>query len=133
MSTNRWSKRWLTIAGVSAAFILVLYLLWGGTPNGWQGGEICAGLGVLLSAGALIFLRQMETVSIKTVAQRIQKEYPPEVQPQVFEIYQHLKVKELEGLFLKILDDAHGDVNQVRRFANIAESVGWQAFLENKW
>ena len=43
------------------------------------------------------------------------------------------RTKELEGLFLKILDDARGDVEQVKKLAALAESVGWKAFLENKW
>jgi hypothetical protein len=67
------------------------------------------------------------------VTRRVKAEYSAELQPQVFEIYEHLKLKELEGLFLKILDDSHGDVKKVRELVNLAENVGWKAFIENHW
>ena len=81
----------------------------------------------------MLYLKQMENVSERTVAQRIKAEYPSEIQPQVFGIYEHMKIKEFEGLFLKILDDSNGDVKKVEKLASIAESVGWRAFLENHW
>lgn len=90
-------------------------------------------LSLILVFGAIFYLRQMQSVSEKAVSQRIKAEYPTEVQPQVFEIYRHLKIKELEGLFLKILDDAKGDLGQVKKLASVAENVGWKAFLDNKW
>jgi len=67
------------------------------------------------------------------VTRRIKAEYSAELQPQVFEIYERLKLKELEGLFLKILDDSRGDVKKVRELASLVESVGWKAFIENHW
>ena len=82
---------------------------------------------------AMLYLRQLQSVSEKVVSQRIKAEYPPELQPYVFETYRHLKIKELEGLFLKILDDSKGDLEKVKKLASVAENVGWQAFLENKW
>ena len=90
-------------------------------------------LGLLLVIGAMLYLRQMQNISEKAVSQRIRAEYPSELQPKVFEIYRHLKSREIEGLFLKILDDSKGDLNQVKMLASVAENVGWQAFLENKW
>ncbi len=133
MNTSRRSTRLLVYVGIPIIAALLLYLVWGGVQTGWESGEICAGLGLLMAIGALLYLKRMENVSIRDVSQRIRKEYPPEVRSQVFEVYEHLKTKELDGLFAKILDDAHGDVNQVRKLASVAESVGWQAFLENKW
>jgi len=51
----------------------------------------------------------------------------------VYKVYQYLKIKENEGHFLKILDDAKGDADKVKKLASVVESVGWQAFLENHW
>jgi len=53
-------------------------------------------------------LWQMQINSEKTVSKNIKAEYPSELRPKVFEVYRHLKVKELDGLFLKILDDSKG-------------------------
>ena len=129
MNTSQWSKRLpIYVAGLGLSALLVFMLL---SSNG--SGEVCAGLGLLLAAGALLYLKQMENVTTKSVAQKIRTDYSPEIQPQVFEIYEHLRSKELEGLFLKILDDARGDVEQVKKLAALAESVGWKAFLGNKW
>ena len=90
-------------------------------------------LGLLLVLGAMLYLNQMQNTSEKEVSRRIKAEYPAELQPSVLEIYRHLKVKELEGLFLTILDDSMGDLNQVKKLASVAENVGWRAFLENRW
>lgn len=90
-------------------------------------------LGLLLVLGAMLYLKQMQNTSEKEVSRRIKAEYPAELQPSVFEIYRHLKVRELEGLFLTILDDSKGDLAQVRKLASVAENVGWGAFLETRW
>jgi hypothetical protein len=132
MITSSWSKKLPRYVGVPLAVALVLYLVWDGS-NGWGGSEIITGIGLVLVIGAIYYLKQMEEKSEKDITQRIKAEYPSEFQPQVFEIYEHLKIKELEGLFLKILDDANGDFNEVKKLAGIAESVGWRAFLENHW
>ena len=132
MNNSIWSRRLLKYVGFPLVAVLVLYIIWDGS-NGWGGAEIFTGIGLLLVAGAMIYLKQLENISEKNIAQRIRAEYPSESQPQVFKIYEHLKTKELEGLFLKMLDDAHGDLNEVKKFASIAESVGWKAFLENRW
>jgi hypothetical protein len=42
-------------------------------------------------------------------------------------------MKELEYLFAKVLDDAKGDMREVKKLAAVAESIGWKAFLENRW
>jgi len=76
--------------------------------NGWGGGGICAGIGLILVAGAMIYLKRLENISERNIDQRIKAEFSPEAQPQVLKIYEHLKIKELEGLFVKILDDAKG-------------------------
>lgn len=126
MNTNRIPKRWLNFAGIFLVLALIGSLFLGSSA-------MFTGAGLLLVVGAMLYIKRMENVSERTVAQRIKAEYPSETQPQVIDIYEHLKVKEIEGLFLKILDDANGDVNKVRNLASIAESVGWRAFLENHW
>lgn len=132
MIMSRRSKRSLQYAGILVITAMLAYMIWGGL-NGSGSGVICTGLGLLLVAAMLVYLKQMENISIDSIKQQIQIEYTPESQPQVLEAYEHLKVKELEGLFPKILDAAQGDVALVRKLAGIAEQVGWQAFLANKW
>ena len=126
MNKTRWSKRLLNYVGILLVIVLVVSLLLGNS-------EIFTGIGLILVIGAMLYLKQMENVSEKAVSQKIKAEYSSELQPRVFEIYEHLKIKELEGLFLKILDDAKGDLNQVKKLAAVAEGVGWKAFLENRW
>jgi len=132
MNKSLGSKRLLRVAGVCLAVALALYFIWDGL-NGWGGSEMITGIGLILVIGAMLYLKQMDNVSERAVSQKIKAEYPPESQKQVFEIYQHLKIKELEGLFLKILDDAHGNLNEVKKLASLAENVGWKAFIENRW
>ena len=132
MNKNGWSKRSLKFLGLLLAVALVIYLLWDGS-NGWGGSEIFTGIALALVLGAMYYIKQMENKADKNITERIKAEYPSESQEQVLEIYQHLKIKELEGLFLKILDDANGDSSKVKKLANVAESVGWKAFLENHW
>jgi len=126
MIASRLPKKLPRTVAVLLVIALVISLLLGNS-------EVCTGIGLLLVAGAMLYLKQMENVSERTVAQRIKAEYPSEIQPQVFGIYEHMKIKEFEGLFLKILDDSNGDVKKVEKLASIAESVGWRAFLENHW
>lgn len=132
MNKSGWSKRSLKFLGVLLAVALATYLLWDGS-NGWGGSELFTGIALLLVLGAMFYIKVMENKADKNVAERIREEYPPESQEQVLEIYQHLKTRELEGLFLKILDDANGDSIKVKKLATLAESVGWKAFLENHW
>ena len=132
MITSGPSNRVLGFLGVALAIILTLSLLWDGS-NGWGVSDMFTAFGLLLVFGAILYLWQMQNTSEKAVSQRIKSEYPSELRPKVIEIYRHLKVKELDGLFLKILDDSKGDFNQVKKLASVAENVGWQAFLENKW
>jgi len=113
MNARLWSKRLVRIVSVSIAVLLFLYLIWN-SSNGWGGSEMVTAVGLILVIGAMLYLKQMENTAEKNVLQRIKTEYPPESQSQVLEVYEHMKIKELEGLFLKILDDAHGDVNAVR-------------------
>jgi len=134
MNKNIWAKRLQKYVSSPLVIILGLYTIWGIIIKNSAGFEyICAGVSVLLVLGAFFYLKQMENVAEKNVKQRIQAEFPTESQPQVFEIYQRLKIKELEGLFLKILDNANVDLNKVKNLADVAESVGWKAFLEDRW
>ena len=98
-----------------------------------NGSEIFTAIGLLLVLGVIVYFKRKENVSENAVSKRIRAEYPADSQPQVYEIYEQLKSKELGGLFLKILEDAHGDVTQVKSLAKLAESVGRRAFLENHW
>lgn len=126
MIANRVPKKLLNTVGVLLVIVLIGSLFLGNSG-------VFTAVGLLLVVLAMLYLKQMEDVSERTVAQRIKAEYPSEIQAQVFEVYNHMKIKELEGLFLKVLDDSHGDINKVRKLASIAESVGWRAFLENHW
>jgi hypothetical protein len=132
MNANHWPKRFLEYVGILLIITLVLSLWWD-VSNGLGGSEIFTAIGLLLVLVVIVYFKRMENVSENAVSRRIRAEFPTEAQPQVFEIYQHLKRKELEGLFLKILEDAHGDLSKVKSLASLAESVGWKAFLENHW
>lgn len=97
------------------------------------GQGIIASIALLLVVGAILYLKRMQNVTEKDILRRVRAEYSLECQKQVLEFYRHLKTKELEGLFSKILDDAKGDINKVKKLTNVAESIGWKAFLENEW
>jgi hypothetical protein len=129
---SQWSKRWLGHFGILLMITLVLSLWWD-ISNGLGASEVFTAIGLLMVLGLIIYFKRMENVSENAVSRRIKAEYPAESQPQVFEIYEHLRRKEIEGLFLKILEDAHGDLSKVKSLANLAESVGWKAFIENHW
>jgi hypothetical protein len=132
MNMSIWSKKLLRIAGIPVALALILYLIWS-IWTGWDFADIVAGVGLVLVLGAMYYLQRMDIISERDITQRIRAEYPPESQPQIFEMYKHLKIKELEYLFAKILDDAHGNLNEVKKLTGLAESIGWKAFLENRW
>lgn len=126
MMTSRMSKKWLNALGILLTVALVISLLLGSS-------EAFTGIGLLLVAIAMLYLKYQENISENEVARRIKTEYPAESQQHVREIYEHMKIKEMEGLFQKILDDSKGDVQKVERLASVAENVGWKAFLENHW
>lgn len=132
MNMIHWPKRSMTIVGILILITLILSLLFGGL-NGWGSSDIFTGIGLMLVIGAMYYLQRMEIISERGITKKIKAEYSSESQPQVFEIYKHLKTKELEYLFAKILDDAKGDLSQVKKLASVAESIGWKAFLENRW
>ena len=124
--TSRMSKKWLNVLGILLTVALVISLLLGSS-------EAFTGIGLLLVAIAMLYLKYQENISENEVARKIKAEYPAESQQRVREIYEHMKIKEMEGLFQKILDDSKGDVQKVKRLASVAENVGWKAFLENHW
>lgn len=126
MMTSRMSKKWLNVLGILLTVALVISLLLGSS-------EAFTGIGLLLVAIAMLYLKYQENISENEVARKIKAEYPAESQQRVRKIYEHMKIKEMEGLFQKILDDSKGDVQKVERLANVAENVGWKAFLENHW
>ena len=132
MNIIHWPKRSMTVVGILLLITLILSLLLGGL-NGWGSSDIFTGIGLMLVIGAMYYLQRMEIISERDITKRIKAEYSSESQPQVFEIYKHLKTKELEYLFAKILDDAKGNLNEVKKLAGLAESIGWKAFLENRW
>ena len=126
MTTSRMSKKWLNVLGILLTVALVISLLLGSS-------EAFTGIGLLLVAIAMLYLKYQENISENEVARKIKAEYPAESQQRVRKIYEHMKIKEMEGLFQKILDDSKGDVQKVKRLASVAENVGWKAFLENHW
>ena len=132
MNMYGWSKRVLGTGSMLLAAALILSLLLDGS-NGWGGSDLFTALALLLVFGGMFYLWQMQNISEKAVEQRIKAEFPSDLQPQIYEVYRRLRRRELEGLFLKILDDAKGDFNKVKNLASVAENVGWKAFLENKW
>ena len=132
MNNSNWSQRILKYAGVGIVIALVLSLVVD-SSNGLGGSEIFTGIALLLAFVAILYLKNLGDVTEREVTRRVRAEYPKEIQPQVFEIYRHLKTKELEGLFSKILDDANGNADKVKKLASVAESVGWKAFIESQW
>jgi hypothetical protein len=132
MNTRGWSKRSLRFLGILLAIGLVAYLLWDGS-NGLGSSDVATGIILMMILGALYYLQRTDIILERGITQRIRAEYPTESQSQVFGIYKHLKAKELEYLFVKILDDAKGDLSQVKKLSGLAESMGPKAFLENHW
>lgn len=109
MNKRIWSKRLPGNVGISLFIALAAYFIWDGmTERGFW--WVCAGISLILFSTAILYLKRMDDQAEQKIAQRIKAEYLPESQPQILEIYEHLKVKEREGLFSKILDDAKGDV-----------------------
>jgi hypothetical protein len=132
MNKRIWSKRLPGNVGISLFIALAAYFIWDGmTERGFW--WVCAGISLILFSVAMLYLKRMDDQAEQKIAQRIKAEYLPKSQPQILEIYEHLKVKEREGLFSKILDDAKGNVALVVKLAAIAESEEWNAFLESKW
>ena len=132
MSTGISSKRILRYGSIGLIIAGVLYIGW----VGWRGlvtSSICTGIGLVLYAAVMFYYRQVDVKADREIVQRIKTEFPAESQSEVFEIYNHLKTKELEYLFLKVLDDAKGNIQEVRKLAALAQSIGWKAFLENRW
>lgn len=127
-----WSRRLLKYAAIPVIVLLALYLAWA-LFRGPQGADIIAGVALLLFIAYMINVRRSEAKADQAIAERIRAEYPPESQPELFELYDRLKVKELEYLFEKVLDDAHGILPEARKLAGLAESIGWKAFLESHW
>ncbi len=127
-----WSRRLLKYAAIPVGVALVLYLTWA-VLRGPRSADICVAAALLLFAAFLLNLWRAEVRADREIAQQIRAEYPPESQPELFDLYDRLKAKELERLFQKVLDDAHGDLKQAKKLTALAESVGWKAFLEERW
>ncbi len=130
MKTGLSPKRLLRYAGIALVFAVILYIGW----RGWvTGSSIFAGILLVLFAAAILSFKLREIRADREIARRINTEFPHESQPEALDLYHGLKTKELEYLFAKVLDDAKGDMREVRRLAAIAQSVGSKAFLENRW
>ncbi len=127
-----WSKRLVRYAVVAVVVLLVIYLVWA-FLRGPRSSDIVAGVALLVFAALVINFRRAEITADREITQRIQTEFASADQPDVLALYNRLKAKELEGLFQKVLDDAHGDLAQAQKLAGLAENVGWRAFLENRW
>ena len=132
MSIGLSPKRILRYGGIALIIALILYIGWVGW-RGWVTSSICAGVGLLLYAALMLYYRQLDIKADREIAQRINAEFPPETRSEVSDIYDGLKTKELEYLFAKVLDDAKGDIREVRKLAALAQNIGWKAFLENRW
>lgn len=132
MNNGVGSRRILRYGSIALAIVLILYLAWV-VSSGWGASTLVAGVAVLLFIAAMLYLRQMDIKSDAQIKQRIRAEYPSESQPQVLELYDRLKTKELEYVFAKVLDDAKGNLNEVKKLAALAESIGSKAFLETHW
>ncbi len=126
---SKWLLRYATIP---IGIVLASLLTWAAL-KGPRGADVCAGIGLVLFIAAMMELRRTEMKADKSIAQRIKTEYAAEWQPQVFALYDRLKAKELEYLFVKVLDDAKGDLKEANKLTGLAESIGWKAFLENRW
>ncbi len=130
MKTGLSPKRILRYGGIALILALILYISW----RGWiTGSSIFAGILLVLFAAAILSFKLREVRADREIARRIKAELPPESQSEVFEIYHGLKMKELEYLFAKVLDDAKGDIREVRRLAALAQSTSSKAFLDNHW
>src|SRR5512135_1701369 len=129
MYQSIWFRQLLKYGAIPIGAVAVLYLAWA-VLRGQQGADICAGAGLLIFIAYMIGLRRSEVKAERSISQRIRAEYPAEAQPQVFELYERLKAKELEYLFEKVLDDAGGDLGKATKLAGLAETIGWKAFLE---
>ncbi len=127
-----WSKRLLKYAAVPVAALLILLVGWTAL-NGPRGADICAGIALLLFILYMVNLKRSDARADQNIAQRIRAEYSGGDQSQMFELYDRLKAKELEYLFLKVLDDARGNLAEAKKLTGLAETIGWQAFLENRW
>ncbi len=125
-------RRALKYAAIPVGVVAALYLGWVAL-RGPQAADICAGVALLLFIVYMVDLKRSEVRADRSIAQRIRDEYPAETQPQVLELYDRLKAKELEYLFVKVLDDAAGDVAKATKLTGLAESIGWKAFLESHW
>lgn len=132
MKSNRISNRRLGDLAIILFAILAVYLIWDGI-NKQSFWGVCPGIGLLLVLASILYLKKPEDTAEKKTVERIKAEVSPEAQPEVLEIYQRLKTTSLEGMFAKILDDAKGNLSEVKKLAAIAESAGTKAFLENRW
>ncbi len=132
MNKSIWSRRLLKYAAIPVGAAVILYLLWVGM-QGLGSANIIAGAALLLFIAYMLNLRRSEARADQDILRRIKAEYAPESQPQVLDLYNRLKAKELEYLFIKVLDDAKGNLNEAKKLAGLAETVGWKDFLENHW
>lgn len=132
MNRSVWSKWLLKYAAIPGVVILVLCIVWA-VLSGTRGADILAGVALVLFAAAMINLKRSEVRADRGIEQRIRAEYPAGDQPVMFDLYNQLKVKELEYLFEKVLDDAKGNLAEAKKLTGLAESIGWKAFLESRW
>ncbi len=127
-----WSKRLLRYAAVSVVVLLAIYLVWA-FLRGPRSSDVVAAIALLVFGALVINFRRAEITADREIAERIRTEFSAADQPDILALYSRLKTKELEGLFQKVLDDAHGDLAQAQKLTGLAESLGWRAFLENRW
>ncbi len=125
-------KRLLRYGAIALVIVVIVDMSWVAWHS-WLGSSLCTGMGLVLFAAAMYYFRKQDVKAEQEIVARIKAEYPPESQSEVYDIYYGLKLKELEYLFGKVLDDAKGDIREVRKLAGLAQSIGWKAFLEHRW
>jgi hypothetical protein len=132
MSIGLSSRRMLRYGGIALLILAVLYLGWIGGRS-WVASSICAVVSIVLYAAGMLYFRQQDVNADREIAARIKAEFPPDSQAEVDDIYFGMKQRELEYLFGRVLDDANGNVAEVRKLAALAQSIGWKAFIEKRW
>lgn len=132
MKNRTWTKRLATYVGIPVVVALAVYLVWD-AKNGVGTAGVCAGTALVLGLAAMAYLLLPEIRAERDIAGRIRAEYPSGSQAQVLAAYNRLKSKELEYVFIKVLDDAKGNPAEVEKLCGIAESAGAKAFLEDRW
>ena len=114
------------LGGYIASLIMLIgggYLIW---INIQKGGCAGIGLGVILITVAGIMAYLITPIDADKRVLRKIEEFPPELQPQVLKMYEAFRPNH-PGLFLKILEKAKGNVNEVERISKVVQDSNFDA------